>query len=45
MWYAIVATYIISGVIAFKVVTAIHKPPWYNWNIVESGVKHQTPTP
>jgi len=20
-------------------------PPWYNWNIVKSGIKHQNPSP
>jgi hypothetical protein len=20
-------------------------PPWYNWNIVESGIKHHSPYP
>ena len=21
----------------------LHWPPWYNWNIVESGIKHHKP--
>jgi hypothetical protein len=23
----------------------INWPPWYNWNIVESGIKHHNPNP